>query len=89
MVSGFRRISPGAGTHFGHTCATPLTRRVTREGAPARTPRPLVATLTLAGLELREKGRRVSYLLPWGHACVHAAQLEADGVRSERRARRT
>lgn len=47
--------------------------------------RDLVVTMTAAGLELREAGRRTSYLLPWGAAFLRAASLTAQAEVAEKR----
>jgi hypothetical protein len=57
----------------------PVTRRI-------ETPsRDLVVTMTANGLELREAGRRTSYLLPWGVAFVRAASLSVQAERAAKR----
>jgi hypothetical protein len=66
---------------------TPLTRNVAREVVRAGT-KPLIVTLTLAGVQFRVKGTRTSYLLPYGVAYTRAAHLEADQMIRSRRARR-
>lgn len=47
--------------------------------------RDLVVTMTPAGLELREAGRRTAYLLPWGAAFLRAAALFAQAERADKR----
>lgn len=63
--------------------ATLVTKsKVTREVPPlsARS-RPYIVTLVPEGIQLREKGRRTAYLMPYGHAYVGAARLHADAER--------
>ncbi len=71
---------------------TPLTKPIAREtGRLVRTPtgvRPMIATLTAEGLELRAKGTRTRYLLPYGSAWIRAAQLAAAQQVAERKERR-
>jgi hypothetical protein len=62
---------------------TKLHKPVTREVVRANET-PLVVTLTADGLQLREKGRRTRYLLPYGYAFVRAASLEADRRRRDK-----
>ncbi|MDB4906337.1 MAG: hypothetical protein JWO05_1121 [Gemmatimonadetes bacterium] len=59
---------------------TRLTRPV-RRVVVAQDGTVLIATLTPAGLELREKGRRRAFLYPYGLAYVRAADM---AVRAER-----
>lgn len=63
-------------------------RTTTRREIPPATARsrPLIVTLRPEGLYLREKGRRTSYLLPWGRAYVQAARLAADAKVAAKRA---
>lgn len=67
---------------------TRLTRPVSREVQHTRgvTDRPLIVTLTEAGIMFREKGRRRELVLPYGVAYLRAAFLEADRARRSRRA---
>lgn len=71
---------------------TELRKAVARElPHVVRTPtgtRPLVATITAAGVELRAKGTRTRYLLPWGAAWIRAAALHAAAEKEARRAAR-
>lgn len=71
---------------------TPLRRAVSRETAKlVRLPqgvRPLVATLTAEGIELRAKGTRTPYLIPYGVAWVQGARLKAAAQVAERKAKR-
>lgn len=66
---------------------TRLTRPVRREVATLRG-MPLVVTLTELGLELREKRRRTSYLLPYGTAYFRAVDLAVQERLRECAARR-
>lgn len=71
---------------------TELRRAVARElGTFVRSAgrvRPLVATITAQGLELRQKGTRTRYVLPWGVAWVQAAKLHAAEQAAARKAAR-
>lgn len=69
---------------------TRLTKPVRREVAAEvqRRPTALVVTLTAAGVEFREKGRRTAYLLPYGVGYLKAAGMAADAIRRERKANR-
>jgi hypothetical protein len=49
-------------------------RRIVRDES-VRPPRELIVTLTPTGLDLREKGRRKSFLLPYSHAYAQAVKL--------------
>lgn len=53
-----------------------------------RPPAPLVVELKPEGVYLREKGRRIGYLVPYGMAYVVGARLEADRARREKAERR-
>lgn len=65
---------------------TPLTKPVAREvRLNALAPRPMVVTLTAAGITFRLKGTRTTYLLPYGVAHTRAALLEADRLRAAKR----
>lgn len=72
---------------------TVLTKRVARETPKlVRMPqgiRPLIATLTPDGIELRAKGTRTRYLLPYGVAWVQGARLMAAQQAAEKKERRT
>ena len=46
---------------------------------------PLIVTLTAVGVELREKGRRKSFLLPYGVAYQNAVTVAVIDERRERR----
>ncbi len=48
----------------------------------------IIATLAGEGIYLRRAGSRENFLLPWGHAYLRAALLEADRQRAERKAKR-
>lgn len=50
--------------------------------------RPIIVTITSAGLELRAKGTRQKYMLPFGIALGKAQELEADRIRAARKAAR-
>lgn len=63
---------------------TKLGRPVRRE-VESRTYGPLIIALTAEGLYLREKGRRTSYLMPYGLA--YQISVEAE-VRARKRQRR-
>lgn len=67
---------------------TRLTKPVVREVASGLAGPPLIVTLTLGGLELRVKGTRTRYLLPWELAYLRAAQLVADERIRAKRSRR-
>jgi F0F1-type ATP synthase epsilon subunit len=71
---------------------TYLSRPVSRETSKlVRLPqgtRPLVVTLTADGIELRAKGTRRPYLIPYGVAWVQGAKLAAAAQMAERKARR-
>ena len=68
---------------------TVLTRPVTRELdyliRDRGRVRPMMATFTASGIELRAKGTRTSFLLPWGSAYVRAAQLAAAAKAAEKK----
>lgn len=49
---------------------------------------PLVVELEVLGIRLREKGRKISYLLPYGHALLRAAELHAREVKREKMLKR-
>jgi hypothetical protein len=66
---------------------TKLTRPLRREVSSLHHG-PLIVLLTEEGLYLRQKGRRMKYLLPYGRAYQNAASLEADRQRAERKAKR-
>lgn len=70
--------------------ATLVTKsKVTRECPPLSVrSRPLIVTLAADGIQLREKGRRTSYLMPYGHAYVSAARLFADAERRRKKEER-
>jgi hypothetical protein len=44
----------------------------------------LTVELEQHGIRLREKGRKTSYLLPYGHAFLRAADLHARELRREK-----
>jgi len=71
---------------------TALRRPVTRETQATIRDRgrvrSLVVTLEPAGISLRGKGCRTSYLLPYQSAWLRAVTLEVDRERAERKARR-
>jgi hypothetical protein len=70
--------------------ATHVTRSsVTRECAALRSGRPLMVKLTPEGIYLREKGRRTSYLLPYGVGYMRAVWLAANALRAAKAAART
>lgn len=69
--------------------ATKLTKSTARE-VPSwvRTPkrmRPLIATLTPDGIELRAKGTRQTYLVPYGIAWITGAKLYAAAQVAEKK----
>lgn len=45
---------------------------------------PIVVELEPHGIRLREKGRKTSYLLPYGRALLYAADLHARELRREK-----
>ncbi len=47
--------------------------------------RDLIVSLTPSGIELRETGRRTTYLLPYGVAFVRAAYLAVQAEKAEKR----
>lgn len=70
--------------------ATKLGRPVSREvrSHELKAP-PLIVTLNAVGLELRVKGTRTRFLLPYELAYLRAAQLVADQRIRTKRSRRT
>lgn len=62
---------------------TKLTKPIARE-VTVRHHEPMIVTLTESGVQFRTKGRRTSYLLPYGLAFQRAATIEADAARGER-----
>jgi hypothetical protein len=48
----------------------------------------LIVQLSAEGIYLHRAGSREKFLLPWGHAYLRAALLEADRQRAERKAKR-
>lgn len=66
----------------------PVTRELSTLVRSAGRVRPLVATITAGGIELRQKGTRTRYLVPWGHAWVQGAKLHAAAVAAEKKALR-
>lgn len=79
-----RRLTEGDMTQL----RKPVIREVSATVRDAGRVRPLVIRLIDAGLELRQKGCRTTYLLPYGVAWIKAAQLAADARRAERKQRK-
>ena len=63
--------------------ATKLTKPVAREVVNLRG-QSIIVTLTQVGLELRYKGKRTTYTLPYEQALFRAAQLTADAIVAKR-----
>lgn len=58
--------------------ATRLSKPVRRETDVTHDGRAIICTMSSEGILLREKGRRTQYLLPYRHAFLQAARLQAD-----------
>jgi hypothetical protein len=63
---------------------TKLTRPVRREVVSGRYG-PMIVTLTPLTIEIREKGRRTSFSLPYGCAYQHAVMLTVTDKKARRR----
>lgn len=65
------------------------TKRVTRRVAVTMHHGPVVLTLAAEGIYLRQKGRRKSFLLPYGAAFLHAVNLAVAAERAARKSKTT
>lgn len=72
-------------THADRSHVTRETSATVRDRGRVR---PIVATLNGAGILLRLKGCRLTFLLPYDVAYWRAARLQAEQARAEKRAAR-